>query len=340
MSEITVTKTDFIYFQNDILKELKKIENKFNNKLLESIEILKEKVTINENKVNLFKDKFNELSNICVEEKNFFEKVEKLIKFKEKIEDENLLFNSKLNNLQKFMNDNFYKYDRIFTNNFIVPGIIGDNCKFPNLKNFLEFSYSNFENLNKFKEKQNIDQKMYKEKLENIINQFKIQMGNEEIKNQNSINNKIAVLDNKFEEKFLALDNKINSLKIENNDFVADLKKKFLDLENNYKNFEVVKEKNQKILDDFLNENNQQKNFFNENKNEIFQINFKLNEIYKFIEEINVKINNINYNQNNNNNDFNENKKIFFKEIEKLKEDINNNLNFIKFFRFELKKYK
>ena len=229
MSEITVTKKDFIYFQNDILKDLKNIENKFNNKLLESIEILKEKITINQNNISLFKDKFSEFSKICVEEKNFFEKIEKLFKFKEKIEDENILFNSKLNNFQRNLNENFYKYDRIFTNNFIVPGIIGDNCKFPNLKNFLEFSYTNFENLNKFKEKQNIDQKMYKEKLENIINQIKIQMGNEEIKNQNFVNNKIAVLENKFEEKFLNLENKINLMKIENNDFVVDLKKKFSD---------------------------------------------------------------------------------------------------------------
>ena len=136
MSEIAVTKKDFIYFQNDILKDLKNIENKFNNKLLDSIEILKEKITINQNNISLFKDKFSEFSKICVEEKNFFEKIEKLFKFKEKIEDENILFNSKLNNFQRNLNENFYKYDRIFTNNFIVPGIIGDNCKFPNLKNF------------------------------------------------------------------------------------------------------------------------------------------------------------------------------------------------------------
>ena len=34
MSDLTVSKTDFIYFQNDILKDLKNLENKLNNKLV------------------------------------------------------------------------------------------------------------------------------------------------------------------------------------------------------------------------------------------------------------------------------------------------------------------
>ena len=46
---------------------------------------------------------------------------------------------------------------------------MGNGCRFPSLKSFVDFSLSNISSLNSFKDKQILDLKSYKNKLDSLI---------------------------------------------------------------------------------------------------------------------------------------------------------------------------
>ena len=74
------------------------------------------------------------------------------------------------------MHDITFKYDKLFINNLTSPGLIGDRCQFPNTRDFFEFVDNKLKDLSESKDMQNKDMKMYKEKLENLIGQFKLEI--------------------------------------------------------------------------------------------------------------------------------------------------------------------
>ena len=61
------------------------------------------------------------------------------------------------------------KYDKIYLDNLELPGYIGRGAKYKNCQNFFLDVIKDLVKLNKYREKNIIDLKMYKEKLETLI---------------------------------------------------------------------------------------------------------------------------------------------------------------------------
>ena len=115
---VGVTKSDFIYFQNEVLKDMKDLELKFNEKTEEMIKLFNSNKTSSSSDITKLYKLFSNLSEkISLLEENS-KITNKLNTFQKKLED--LTINSKIrnNSLEKEINNMTVKYDKIFISSF------------------------------------------------------------------------------------------------------------------------------------------------------------------------------------------------------------------------------
>lgn len=103
------------------------------------------------------------------------EKIDEFTSFISKANDLLTTHEIRINNVLKDLTNSKYKYDKIFLDNLVVPGFIGDYCKYKNLKEYLDFNIKEMSMLTNYKEKTTLDLKQYKEKIEGVIKEFQRQ---------------------------------------------------------------------------------------------------------------------------------------------------------------------
>ena len=87
----------------------------------------------------------------------------------------------------------------------------------------MEFIYKSVISLNSFKDVNVIDFKNYKEKLENLISQFKIKFDVVQNKCMEYSNNKFTEFEKVVDDKIKYLEEKIDNLRVENNKYSNNL---------------------------------------------------------------------------------------------------------------------
>ena len=301
-----VTKSDFIYFQNEILKDLKNLELVFNEKTEEMMK------TININKTNAdsnfetFSQTLKELSEkvgFSEENSKFGEKINTIQK---KLEDLSINSRVKINSIEREINNMAIKYDKIFINNLVVPGLIGNSCPFLTLANFIENANKKINELIIDKKKQGMDLKTYKDKLENLIGVFNNRVNNSEEKFKEYCNICFNNYDKNSNDRFNALEDKIGSLRMENVKYSSELIERSNELKMDWDKVMNIK----KEVDDKLNSelakyskyNNDLIKIFENQKSEFNLIKKRFTELSEFIKDVRFR-NNINLMNKNNNND-------------------------------------
>jgi hypothetical protein len=78
------SKNDMMFFQNEVLGDIKKIETKLNSKFEDKTNDINSKLTMQEQKMLLLQDKFHELYETIVTKKENEDKITKIINFKKK----------------------------------------------------------------------------------------------------------------------------------------------------------------------------------------------------------------------------------------------------------------
>ena len=218
-----VKKTDFIYFQNEFLQDLKKLDIKFTEKISQIISAIQNNKLITEQKFEIYNDKISTLLN-TIESNTEYKKLKVEIEnVKKKISQESLTNSNKIFHIERDLSDACFKYDKLFSSIIGGTGIIGKGCKYSNVKSFYELTDKNIAELQRFKDKNNIDLEKYKNKLESLIGQFKLQIDNTQNKYFSFCNEKIMETKNKIDEQFNFIDEKINNMRLDNGKYSFDL---------------------------------------------------------------------------------------------------------------------
>ena len=137
---ISSFKKDILYFKEDILKDIKIIENQIKTKSKENLEKFETKFIEYDQKFEILIEKVSNLSNLISTDKIINEKVENLISFKNKF-DEYITQNDIKNDLlYKDIHNAIFKYDKMFADSVFYPGIIGNLCKFKNFNEFILYN--------------------------------------------------------------------------------------------------------------------------------------------------------------------------------------------------------
>lgn len=224
-------RNDFLFFQNEILTDVKKVETRINEKISQTTDFIDQQNQKIENKFKEINSRFESLLN-QMKEKDTTPKFEALLQqIKHKIDENISKMEIKLNLLDKDLSDSCFKYDKVITNNLKVPGLIGSSCPYDSLKPFLEYINRKISELLKTKDKQNLDLKKYKEKMESIIGQNKTQIDTVQNKFNEYCTNLFKQSDANCNDRVSVIEKRIEALRMENGKYAYDLQERSKELQ-------------------------------------------------------------------------------------------------------------
>jgi hypothetical protein len=288
------SKKDMMLFENEILGDIKKLDNKINSKYDEKINDLTNKLEASEQKVLLLSDKIGELYEIIANQKDNQTKISQIINFKQKTEESMFVYDTKIHSIEKDLNNAIYKFDNIFSN-ILVPGLIGNACKYPTVRQFLDYCNKSFMDLNAFKDKQIIDLKAYKSKMESLVNSFQLQIENVQQKFIEHFNKKFVEVENKLLDRIKITDDRIDVLRVENLKYANELIEETKKLGIKWEKLDAFEIKINNKLDDeiekFSTINDKTVKEFHEYQNEFKLLKQKFTVLSEFIKDVRFRKN-------------------------------------------------
>ena len=270
--ETSSIKQDILFFKNDVLKEIRKFEEKLNKKLTEQALANNTQNENYEKKLDFLSTKLAYISGTISDNSNLSEKFNKFEFFKTKVEDKFFGLTSRLNNFEREIKESIIKIEKIIDENLNYPGILGSNAKFVNLRFFIDFIMNNFNSLHEFRD----DIKK--------LNFFDFQKRT----NTNIVELRFLINENNKSTRHL-IERNIKDFESKFSNFYSDMKIQFKDNENKNNEFKnQVNDYFDKYENKLNNKFNNLENDFNEKyKETIKEINDLKNEKNKLINDIN-----------------------------------------------------
>ena len=281
------------------LFDIRKIEEVLNSKLESTTSSLTEKVEELITQMTRIETQFNHITSNLQEYKIKMDKVDDLVIFKTKITDQLTSHEIRINDIAKDLSNTKYKYDRIVLDNLKVPGFIGENCDFPNLKSYIISNRKDIAELKKFSDKTNLDLSSYKNKLESLIKQFTSQL-TQFSDQQIEYSNQMKKLTMEYVDNCITnVEERIQELRIDNIKGSKTLIEKSDELKNELENVLNFKEEIKKDFSDEVNRLstifNNNLNEYNEFKTEYKRIKNKFAELVEFIKDVRFRKNLIDF---------------------------------------------
>ena len=282
-------------FKDNVLSLLKERDKIFINKLAEYKTSL-EKINLEFNSQNKISNtKFGKIIETQALMTSRLDQLSNYENFVNKTNEKLVSHEIRLVNIRSDFSLATQKYDKIYLDNLELPGYIGRCCKYKNCQVFFLDVIKDLAKLNIYREKNIIDLKMYKEKLETIISSMnKILDNNNEsqIKYINEMKEKIL---KDCESMFESVSNNMKDIRMENSKYSVDLIKTSMDLSKKWEKLEKIKEellekfnydvnKYQMLTDDTIKS-------FEEFKNEYGVIRRKFMELAEFIKDVRFRKN-------------------------------------------------
>ena len=250
-----VTYQDLILFKEDLLKELRNYKVKISNSVkveLDKYSDLLEKSNRNLNYYEKDKSLFmSKLDFVEEREKLFTEVVNKTSELKNEVMTNQVHISS----CQKDIENACYKYDKVISENLLVPRIIGKSCKFGNLKEYIVYNKEEMNNITLSNRQNANDLTVMKKKFDTHTTQINNIIKSLEYRLSNFVTTKFHELNGKFEQLYEELNKRMNSLSYEVNSNIEERKNEIARLKNfvfeeNNKAIESVKT----IKDDMISE--------------------------------------------------------------------------------------
>ena len=242
-----ITRRDLILFKEEFLQLLKRFKSEVNTKINSEFDKCTKILEDSNNKLYDFeKDNQAFLSKLnFIEEKyEIFSKInEKTADLKNRLMTQDMYLSQCQNDISNIS----FKCDKIISSNLLVPGKIGKNCKFGNLKAYILNNDEVISNIYSSIDKINADFKNQIAKFEDLRDKMEKMPINIENNSQLYTNLQIDKLSQRIESDLNLANERIQSSKIENSKYVQDLinQEKIL-----LQKIQEVKEIKNEILDD------------------------------------------------------------------------------------------
>ena len=271
---------DLLFFKNDILRDLRNMESKQNEKILNHNEVHLKILNSYENKFLAQNQKIEYLSNLITDycKKEKFEKY--FVEFSKNFEETFAEIESKIYLLQNNIKDVLYKQQKFFNENFLYPGIIGYKCKFKDFHAFVDYVLDSINQIQDYQELlKGYELHKLRNNLEHDINTIRLQIkSNFEILS-NFTTEKVNESEAKMKKVLDEYNTQFVDVRIENNKNADDLQKKISEVSHNFdqiikirKEINKKNEEQDKKLEDIY------QNIV-DNENKIIEQNKKINSV-------------------------------------------------------------
>ena len=218
-----VTKNEMIFFQNDILTDIKKMEIQTNNKITSINQTLLSKINEYDTKFSRVFENITELVSIISSRKFDNERIEDLLSMKTKFSDLIYQNQSHLSTLEKNLENSIYRFDRAILDNLQVPGLIGVSCKFKNCRMFFEDLHEELKSTKTFKEEEKAAMKSFQDKIETRLFKVENELNKIHLNVNEIVQTKCERFFKKMEQRIESTDAFVHASRIENSKYAADL---------------------------------------------------------------------------------------------------------------------
>ena len=275
IAELNHMKKDLLYFKDDILKDVRLIEEKFNLKINEQNAMNSDQFNELEKKIEMLTNQFDTINSQMIDNLSLTEKISNIQSLKTKMENQLTSLGTKMNTFQKEYKDHYNKIEKLLDDNMRYPGIIGKNSRFSNFRKFIDYVLNYFKEFNEFRDEiRSFELNTFQKRINSDLKDFRYSISDGyqnsltliiknkkefDLKLEDALNKNKQIMEQnekKFEElrekfiedlstyhsKFTNIENKINSKYNEQLTEINDLKNMFLDDINKIKaDFDSIK---------------------------------------------------------------------------------------------------
>ena len=175
------------------------------------------------NKFDLMEKNQKKLIDLFVDLKRKTEIISEFPDFKIKTNEEIYSNKIQIEGIQKDMNDMAFKYDRIYIDNFNFPGLIGEENRFQNFKEYVFFQIETTDDLKSAKESNDNMIKQLERRFDENISYLVKQIEKSEKLTKQYADNKNKYLENFLNENLDKFYSKGEELKLENHKYAIKL---------------------------------------------------------------------------------------------------------------------
>ena len=290
MSLETISKNDFLFFQNDILKDIKSLEYTMNNKITQLNQAIITKTKGHDSILSKLAENINELIAKNASQSQGFDHLEELLRWKGKVSDSLIDFKTQINLVNRSLTNSISRYDSIIIENLSLPGIIGITCKFKNFKDYFEFIYAELKANNAFKEQQIVSMKKLREEIKSFMRKEESDIFDVKTKTNSLCNSKFKEFDRNIEDKFNAIQELVQAVRLENSKSAMDLIEKTQELQTYIDQIKEIKkeihDENEKELAKFRKEVENNTVLFMKNQNDFKLFKQKFTQLSEYIKDI------------------------------------------------------
>ena len=203
-----------------MLQDIESIRKYCNDKKTDFSSMIKEiNIKIN-NKFDLMEKNQKKLIDLFVDLKRKTEIISEFPDFKIKTNEEIYSKKIQIEGIQKDMNDMAFKYDRIYIDNFNFPGLIGEENRFQNFKEYVFFQIETTDDLKSAKESNDNMIKQLERRFDENISYLVKQIEKSEKLTKQYADNKNKYLENFLNENLDKFYSKSEELKLENHKYM------------------------------------------------------------------------------------------------------------------------
>ena len=294
-NSITYSTAELNKFKDNILSLLKERDKFFLDKLSE-YKTSTDKIKFDFNSENkLSNSKFSKIIDTQAKMTSRLDQLSDYENFVTKTNDKLVSHDIRLTNIRNDFSLATQKYDKIYLDNLELPGYIGRCAKYKNCQSFFLDVIKDLAKLNIYREKNIIDLKMYKDKLETIISSMNSILDNNNQSQMKYINDMKEKILNDCKSMFETVTESMKDIRVENSKYTVDLISTSMNLSKKWEKLEKIKEellekfnydvnKYQMLTDDTIKS-------FEEFKNEYGVIRRKFMELAEFIKDIRFRKN-------------------------------------------------
>ena len=282
-------------FKNDIVNTLGEIEEKTNNRINQMQNSMNAKLSVYQTKIeditNSLKEMTSRILNLQIASDSFHNILPNQKKFSENL----MTYDIRLTNISKELNAACFKYDKIIIDNLVIPGQVGEYCKFKSMKEYIIYLSDQISLLNAFKDKTVYDIKNHKEKIDKNFAFLNNKIDASQNTSEKLVSTRLAIIEKDYKETIQDHLAKVSEIKLENSKYYALMKdtsnqlKVEVDTMRNLKS-EIIT-MNDQLANDFKKETGNVLDKFSNLKSDFGIINKHFSDVVEFIKDVRFKKN-------------------------------------------------
>lgn len=211
-------------FKEEMLAYLSQSESRMNNKITNAIIQFHSSKSDYESSLTSFKAKYDDISQSMASVSVKFDQLTTYQNFAQIAKDKLTSHEIRIDNLSKEINKIYYKYDKIYMDNLLLPGLIGECCKYKTTKDFFDDVISQLSAFSNFKEKNNADLKTYKERLESMMKSFSMKVDSLNKTSMRYTNDAVEDSEKRIVESIKEINERLLEMNIENSKYALNMK--------------------------------------------------------------------------------------------------------------------